>query len=107
VQPSIVPTTEHTTYLLMDEIGEYGNVWREMSEGEANEATIIRWIIEGQINRPLKIVAFNTEEGWSRDITHDIATKLLDLNHQNGVALGAAAREFVERVTGRYATVVV
>jgi hypothetical protein len=54
----------------------------------------------------VKIVAFNSEEGWSRDITHDIATKLLDLN-QNGVALGGAAREFVERVTGRSATVIV
>jgi hypothetical protein len=36
----------------------------------------------------------------------DIATKLLDLN-RNGVTLGAAAREFVERVTGQPATVAV
>jgi hypothetical protein len=106
MQASIVPHTEHTTYLLMDEIGEYGNVWREMSEGEANEATIVQWFIQGQINRPVKIVAFNTEEGWSRDITHDIATKLLDLNQQ-GAALSAAAREFVERVTGETAKVIV
>jgi hypothetical protein len=106
VQTSIVPSTEHTTYLLMDEVGEYGNVWREMSEVEANEATIVQWIIDGQIDRPVRIVAFNTEEGWSRDITYDIATKLLDLN-QNGVALGAAAREFAERITGKSATVAV
>ena len=75
-----------------------------MSEGEANEATIVQWMIDGEINRPVKIIAFNTEEGWSRDITHDIATKLLDLN-QNGVTIGAAAREFVERETGQSATV--
>jgi hypothetical protein len=106
MQTSIVPTSPHITYLLMDEIGEYGNVWREMSEDEANEATIVQWIIEGQINRVVKIVAFNTDEGWSRDITHDIATKLVDLN-QSGVTLGAAAREFVERVTGKSATAIV
>jgi hypothetical protein len=105
MRTSIVPNTgnEHTTYLLMDEIGEYGNVWREMSEGEANEATIVKWMIDGEINRPVKIVAFNTEEGWSRDITHDVASKLLELN-QNGVALGAAAREFVVRITRRPTT---
>lgn len=106
METSIVPANDHTTYLLMDEIGEYCKVWREMSEGEANEATIVQWMIDGGINRPAKIVAFNTEEGWSRDITYDIATKLLDLN-QNGVTLGATAREFVEHVTGKSATVAV
>jgi len=106
MQTSIVPTTDHTTYLLLDEIGEYGNLWREMSESETNEATIVQWMIEGQVIRPVRVIAFNTDEGWSRDITDDIATKLLDLN-QNGVALGAAAREFVERVTGQSATAIV
>jgi hypothetical protein len=65
----------------------------------ANEPTIIRWIIEGQFKRPLRVIAFNTEEGWSRDVTREIAEKMLDLNNA-GTALGAAAREFVERVTG-------
>jgi hypothetical protein len=97
---SIVPKTEYATYLLLDEVGEYGNLWRETAEDEANEDTIVQWIIEGQTNHPVKVVAFNTEEGWSRDVTHQIATKLLDLN-QSGVALGAAAREFVERLTGQ------
>jgi hypothetical protein len=106
MQTSIVPSTEHTTYLLMDEIGENGNVWREMSEGEANESTIVQWIIDGQFSRPIRIVAFNTDDGWSYDMTRNIATKLLDLN-QDGVALSAAARDFVERVTGQSATVAV
>src|SRR5262249_15703018 len=100
---SIVPEAGQVTYLLLAELRDYGPVWREMSEAEANEATIAEWIIEGQNGRPLKIVAFNTEEGWSRDVTRGIAAKLLHLN-RNGVALGAAAREFVERVTGQSAT---
>ena len=106
MQTSIVPTTENTTYLLVDEIGEYGNLWREMSYDETNEATIVHWIIEGQVNRPVKVVAFNAEEGWSRDVTHDIASRLIDLSYK-GVALGAAAREFVERITGQSVTAVV
>jgi hypothetical protein len=105
MQNSIVPNTEHVTYLLLDEIGSYGPIWREMSDGEANEATILDWIAQGQFDNPLRVVAFNTEEGWSRDVTQEIATKLLDLN-QNGVALGAAARDFVNRVTGKSATAI-
>ena len=106
MQTSIVPTktgSEHTTYLLLDEIGHSGNVWHEISDGEATEAAIVQWIIEGQFSCPLRIVEFNTEEGWSRDVTHEIATRLLDLNKE-GVALSAAARGFVERVTGKSAT---
>src|SRR5262249_30612531 len=101
-----VPNTEHTTYLLMDEIGDYGNLWREMSETETNKATIVQWIIDGQVNRPVRVVAFNTEDGWSHDMTRNIASRLLDLN-RSGVALGAAAREFVERVTRKSATAIV
>ena len=37
MQTSIVPdTTEHTTYLLLDEIGHYGSTWREISAEDAN-----------------------------------------------------------------------
>ena len=54
----------------------------------------------------MRVVAFNTDEGWSRDVTREIALKLLELNRE-GTALGAAAREFVERVTGQSATAIV
>jgi hypothetical protein len=66
----------------------------------------LSWIIEGQLKRPLRVIAFNTEEGWSRDVTREIAEKLLDLNNA-GTALGAAAREFVERATGESTKVIV
>ena len=106
MQTSIVPESGHTTYLLLDEIGRYGSIWRELSADEANEATIVQWIIDGQFSRPMKVVAFNLQDGWSRDVTHEVATKLLDLN-RNGLAFGAAAREFVERVTGQSVTAIV
>jgi hypothetical protein len=93
---------QHTVYIVL----QYVKVWHEVGDGEANETMIAQWINEGQFSRPVKIVAFNTEQGWSRDVTHEVASKLLDLN-QDGVALGAAAREFVERVTGQSATATV
>ena len=61
---------------------------------------------EGQFIHSVKIIAFNTEDGWSRDVTQEIATKLLDLNKE-GASLGAAARELVERETGQSVTAVV
>jgi hypothetical protein len=32
--------------------------------------------MEGQYSHPVRIVAFNTAEGWSRDVTVDIADEL-------------------------------
>ena len=105
---SIVPGIEsnRAVYQVLDDLGRYGRVWTELDDEEANEPTIIRWIIEGQFKRPLRVIAFNTGEGWSRDVTREIAVKLLDLNNM-GTALGAAAREFVERVTGESARALV
>ena len=105
---SIVPGIEsnRAVYQVLDDLGRSGCVWTEIGDEEANEPTIIRWIIEGQFKRPLRVIAFNTGEGWSHDVTREIAEKLLDLNNA-GTALGTAAREFVERVTGKSAKVIV
>jgi hypothetical protein len=33
-------------------------------------------LLDGQYENPVRIVAFNTSEGWSRDVTVDIADEL-------------------------------
>jgi hypothetical protein len=38
--------------------------------------TLIRHLLEGQYLPPVRIVAFNTAEGWSRDVTEEIAAEL-------------------------------
>jgi hypothetical protein len=30
----------------------------------------------GQYNNPVRVIAFNTTEGWSRDVTEDIAQEI-------------------------------
>jgi hypothetical protein len=104
---SLVPRdSERTVYQVLDDIGEYGHVWREIGDAEANEQTVVEWIAEGECQNPVRVVAFNTDEGWSRDVTREVALKLLDLSRQ-GRPLGGGARDFVERITGQAATVIV
>lgn len=93
-------------YQVLDDIGKYGQVWSEIADKEANEQTIIRWIMEGQFRRPLKVIAFNTEEGWSRDVSREIAWNVLELS-QRGTPVSAPAIEFVERLTGESPVVAV
>ena len=75
--PSIAPHgPEKDTYLVLDEFGRMGRSWRETDEDAADRDTLIRDLVSGEFNKPVRIVAFNTAEGWSRDVTVDIADEL-------------------------------
>jgi hypothetical protein len=76
--PSIVPHgADQDTYLVLDDFGgPIGCSWRETDADSADRETLIRDLVDGQYNHPVRIVAFNTSEGWSRDVTMDIADEL-------------------------------
>jgi len=50
--------------------------WRETDAGSTDRETLIRALVEGEFDKPVRIVGFNTAEGWSRDVTVDIAGEL-------------------------------
>jgi hypothetical protein len=89
-----------TVYIVLNDFGKFGHAYVETDESEADESAVISDIISGAHSNPLRVVAFNTHEGWSRDVTEEIARKILDLNRQ-GTALGEAAREFVSAYPGK------
>ncbi len=76
--PPIAPHgADQNTYLVLDDFGgRLGRAWRETNEDRTDRETLIRELVEGQYNDPVRIVAFNTAEGWSRDVTVDIADEL-------------------------------
>ena len=75
--PPIAPNgQEHDIYLVLDDFGRLGKAWRETDEAGANRSTLVRNLLDGQYENPVRIVAFNTAEGWSRDVTVDIADEL-------------------------------
>ena len=75
--PSMVPSEAgHGTYLVLDDLGRFGRVWRDTAEQDANHETLIRDLLDDQFSRPTRIVAFTTTQGWSRDVTLDIADEL-------------------------------
>src|SRR5689334_18528186 len=75
--PSIIPhEADHDTYLVLDDFGHMGCSWRETDAQSSDREALIRDLVEGQYRHPVRIVAFNTAEGWSRDVTADIASEL-------------------------------
>jgi hypothetical protein len=75
--PSIVPDdTNRDVYLVLDDFGRLGRAWSETDEAGTSRATLVRNLLDGQYENPVRIIAFNTVEGWSRDATVDIADEV-------------------------------
>jgi hypothetical protein len=76
--PSIVPQeADQDVYLVLDDFGvRLGRSWRETDEAGTDRDTLIRDLMDDKCSHPARIVAFNTAEGWSRDVTMDIADEL-------------------------------
>src|SRR6266576_6190240 len=76
--PSIVPPgNDQAVYLVLDDFGgRIGQVWRETNVEAADLETVIEDLLDGQFIKPVRIVGFNTAEGWSRDVSEGIANEL-------------------------------
>jgi hypothetical protein len=75
--PSIVPN-EHdkTVYLVADDFGRIGRAWREADYEATDLETVIQDLLAGQYSYPFRVVAFNTAERWSEDVSEDVAREL-------------------------------
>ena len=94
------PAFDVTIHLVLNDFGRLGRAYVETDEVKADEATIVENILSGQYSQPLRVVAFNTAEGWARDVTEDIARAALSKAETERRPIGAAAQEFLERTLG-------
>jgi hypothetical protein len=58
--PSIIPTDrlDRDIYLVLEEFRQ-GAAWRETDETDSDFPTIVRDLLTGQYDQPLRVVAFN------------------------------------------------
>jgi hypothetical protein len=73
MRSSLVPNSESTVYLVLEDFGKFGRAYRETPEDEADRETVIQNILTGQYGKLLRVVAFNAAEGRSRDVTREIS----------------------------------
>jgi len=97
----LIPTQDLTVYTVLEDFGKHGAAWREIDEIRADERSIVEGILRGEYERVLRVVAFNADEGWARDVTRDIALKVVRAARQQNRKISAPTREFIERVTGQ------
>ena len=99
--PRIVPYgADQTVYLVIDCFRGLGTVCRETEVERADLETIITDLMSGQFNDPVRVVAFNTLEHWSEDVSKDIATEIQTRCDIEGVAVPEHVHDFVASYTG-------
>ena len=96
--PSIVPNgNDETVYLVADDFGKIGRAWVEADYETTDLETVIQDLLTGQYSNPIRVVAFNTAERWSEDVSEDVAHDLrrrCDLQMRD---LPSTLSDFVER----------
>jgi hypothetical protein len=102
--PSIVHNDQdQTIYLVADDFGKIGCVWRETDYYEsADLKTVIQDLLTGQYSNPIRVVAFKTAERWSEDVSEDVAHELrrrCDLQMRD---IPLPLQDFTDRYEGRY-----
>ena len=68
---------------------------------EADATTIVRALLRGLYDRPLRVKALNAEEGWSRDVSETIAAKVRDVTEHEDLELTSGTLAFIEMHTER------
>ena len=83
-------------YLVLDDFGQIGREYVEADEEASDRATVMRRLIEGQYNDPVRIVAFNTSQGWSRDVSEEIAREIKDRAERRREELSPGLKYWIE-----------
>jgi hypothetical protein len=96
--PSIVPNdNDETVYLVADDSVRLGRAWRETDYEATDLERVIHDLLTGQYSNPIRVVAFNTAERWSEDVSEDVARELRRRCDLQMRELPSTISDFVER----------
>jgi hypothetical protein len=97
--PSIVPADrlDRNIYLVLEDFGaRAGCAWRETDEAETDFESIVKGILSGDYAYPMRIVAFNPVECWSRDATAEVADELAQRVVDQTMEISSHLQSFIE-----------
>jgi hypothetical protein len=97
---TIVPYgADQTAYLVIDRF-RGDTVYRETEIERADLETIISDLMSGQFNDPTRVVAFNTLEHWSEDVSEYIAFEIQTRCDVDSFPVPEHIRDFVASFIG-------
>jgi len=91
------PSDDVTIYLVLNDSAKHGIAYDETDRAKGDRETIIRNFRTGRYGNALRVVAFNTAEGWSWDVSEDIALEVLQLVIDADDNLNEGTKRFIDR----------
>jgi hypothetical protein len=101
--PSLSPASpdDRDIYLVLEDFGEeLGRAWPEVDEARTDREILVADLLRGEYFHPVRIVAFNTWNGWARDVSEEIAKELMDRIAAEDLDVPRTLEEFLDRHTG-------
>ena len=95
--PSIVPNgDDQTIYLVADDFGKSGRAWAESDYETTDLETVIQDLLSGQYTNPIRVIAFNTAERWSEEVSEDVALEIRRRRDLQMREIPSSIQDFVE-----------
>jgi hypothetical protein len=112
------PELDIDVHLVLDDFGAAGRAYREADfppvfEDVLNKTlrardqlstasavsfdTVVEHLLTGQYNSPVRVIAFNVAEGWTRDVSEDAAREVVKRHQGRGIGLDRGLRRFLTR----------
>lgn len=95
-QATVPYGADQTIYLVVDRIGTRGGVNHETEVERTNLEAVVSDLATGQFNDPARVIAFNTLEHWSDDVSDDIAREIQARFDIEGERVPEHIQDFVE-----------
>jgi hypothetical protein len=96
--PPIVPYgADQTIYLVVDSFGDkQGTFYREAEFERADLETAIGDLLAARFNNPARVIAYNTLEHWTEDVSAPIAVEIQARTDIDGQPVPEHLKDFVE-----------
>jgi hypothetical protein len=95
---SVVPFgADQTLFVVIDRIGRPGMSRTEVEIERADFESVISELLSGHFGDPVRVIAFNTLEHWSEDVSAEVAREIQTRSDIDGETLPEHLQDFVRQ----------
>ena len=97
----LVSSLDADIHLVLCRFGRSGLAYVETDPAEADATTVVQNLLHGRYGRPLRVIALNVDEGWSRDVSEAMAHKVCEIAEHEDYELTQGTLDFIDAHIGR------
>ena len=97
----LVSSLDADIHLVLCRFGRAGLAYIETDPAEADATTVVQNLLHGRYGRPLRVIALNVDEGWSRDVSEAMAHKVCEIAEHEDYELTQGTLDFIGAHIGR------